>query len=85
MSSLHFNCSPMKHTMFFLIWMTVLSLLFILVGVMALLGYQSAEIVFWTDSALGSKSGKVAWISLSTVSLTLFLVLAIREHRNKKE
>ena len=73
----------MKHTMFFLLWSAVLAFLSMIVGVLALIGYSNAEVIFWTRSAIESKGGKIAWIVISTTCLMVFLGLAAREYRKK--
>ncbi len=73
----------MKHKLFMLVWLALLALCSTVVGVLALLEYANAEVIFWTRSPIESKTGKIAWIVVSATCLILFLMLTIRECRRK--
>ena len=75
----------MKHKLFMLIWLVFLAFCSVVVGVLALLGYANAEVIFWTRSPIESETGKIAWIVVSATCLILFLVLAVREYPRKRE
>ena len=75
----------MKHKPFMLIWLAFLAFCSVVVGILALLGYANAEVIFWTRSPIESETGKIAWIVVSAMCLILFLVLAVREYRRKRE
>ena len=73
----------MKHKMFMLVWLALLALCSVVMGVLSLLGYANAEVIFWTRNAIESEVGKIAWIVVSAMCLIVFLVLAVREYRRK--
>ena len=73
----------MKHKLFMLVWLAILAFCSAVIGVLALLNYANAEVIFWTQKPLESETGKIAWIVISAVCLILFLVLAVREYRRK--
>ena len=73
----------MKYKFFILIWVAALAFFCVVVGVLALLDYPNAEVYFWTRSAIESKTGKVAWIMVSTLCLITFTAWAVREYRKK--
>jgi hypothetical protein len=64
----------MKHKLF---------MLSLVIGVLALLNYANAEVIFWTQKPIESEAGKIAWIVISVACLILFLALAVREYRRK--
>ncbi len=74
----------MKHKVFMLAWLALLSFCSSVVGLFALLGYANAEVRFWTRRAIESEEGKIAWIVVSTTLLIVFLTLAAREYRRLK-
>jgi hypothetical protein len=55
----------------------------LVIGVLALLNYANAEVIFWTQKPIESEAGKIAWIVISVACLILFLALAVREYRRK--
>jgi len=67
-----------------LIWLALLAFSSVIVGVLALLGYANAEVLFWTRSPIETETGKIAWIVVSATCLILFLILAVREYRRKR-
>ena len=71
----------MKHKLFFFLWAALMSLLFVVVGTLALLGMFDAEIAFWSRDPIESREGKIAWIAVSALSLVVFSALAAREYR----
>jgi len=73
----------MKHKLFMLIWLAMLAFCSLVIGVLALLNYANAEVIFWTKTPIESEAGKIAWIVISATCLILFLVLAVREYRSK--
>ncbi len=75
----------MKHKLLMLIWLAMLAFCSVVVGVLALLNYAFAEVIFWTRSPIESEAGKIAWIVISLTCLILFLVLAVREYRSKTD
>ena len=68
-----------------LIWLAILAFCSAVVGVLALLDYANAEVIFWTNTPVESEAGKIAWVVISATCLILFLVLAIREYRRKND
>ena len=56
----------MKHKMFMLVWLALLAFCSVVMGVLALLGYANAEVIFWSRNAIESETGKIAWIVVST-------------------
>ena len=75
----------MKHKLFMLVWLAMLSFCSVVIGLMALLNYANAEVIFWTKTPIESEAGKIAWIVISATCLILFLVLAVREYRRKND
>jgi len=75
----------MKHNMFILVWLALLVSCFTIVGILALLGYANAEVIFWNSSPIESKMGKIAWIVVSATFLILFLRLIVRGSRRKND
>lgn len=75
----------MKHKLFVLFWLALLAFCSVGVGVLALLGYANAEVYFWNRSAIESEVGKIAWVVISATCLVLFLVLFVREYRQKQD
>ena len=73
----------MKHKLFMLLWLALLAFCFVVVGVLALLEYGNAEVIFWTKTPIESEAGKITWIVISVTCLILFFVLAVREYRRK--
>jgi hypothetical protein len=71
----------MKHGLFFLIWMALLAFLFTVVGVLALLGYWDAEVMFWTRTPIKSETGKLVWIVTSAFGFLVFSILSIVKYR----
>jgi len=71
----------MKHKLFLLIWLAMLSFLFMVAGVLALLDYSNVEIIFWTSSTVESKAGKIVWITISGMCLIIFSALAIFNYK----
>ncbi|NIP58786.1 MAG: hypothetical protein GWM92_10740 [Gemmatimonadetes bacterium] len=63
----------------------LMSVLFAVVGTLALLGPFDAKIAFWSRDAIEKREGKIAWIAASTVSLVLFSALAVGESRNGRD
>jgi hypothetical protein len=75
----------MKYKLFSLFCLAVLSLLFVVVGVLALLGYANAEISFWSRRAIESEAGKITWIVISATGLVVFSALAVSGYRKLKD
>ncbi len=75
----------MKHKMILLVWLALLSFCSVVVGVMALLGYANAEVIFWTNTPIESESGKIIWVSISAICLISVLVLSVQEYRKKND
>jgi hypothetical protein len=75
----------MKHKLFMLAWLAMLAFCSLVIGVLALLNYANAEVIFWTQKPIESEAGKIAWIVISTACLILFLALAVREYRRKND
>ena len=75
----------MKHKLFMLVWLAMLAFCSVVIGVLALLNYANAEVIFWTKTSIESEAGKIAWIVISATCLILFLVLAAREFRSKND
>ncbi|MDH3857247.1 MAG: hypothetical protein OEV07_04585 [Gammaproteobacteria bacterium] len=75
----------MKHKLFMLVWLAILAFCSAVIGVLALLNYANAEVIFWTQKPIESEAGKIAWIIISVAFLTLFLVLAVREYQRKND
>lgn len=71
----------MKHKLFFLYCMALMSFLFVVVGILDLVGVPSAQVGFWSGDPIESDAGKVAWIAISATCLATFLTLAARAHR----
>lgn len=71
----------MKHKLFFLYIMALMSFLFVVVGILDLLGYTNTEIGFWDGSAIETDAGRIAWIAISATCLAAFLAMAVRTHR----
>ena len=68
-----------------LAWLAMLAFCSLVIGVLALLNYANAEVIFWTQKPIESEAGKIAWIVISTACLILFLALAVREYRRKND
>ncbi len=68
-----------------LVWLAMLAFCSAVIGVLALLNYANAEVIFWTQKPIESEAGKIAWIVISVTCLILFLVLAAREYRRKND
>ena len=75
----------MKHKLFMLVWLAMLAFCSAVIGVLALLNYANAEVIFWAQKPIESEAGKIAWIVISVACLILFLVLAGRECRRKND
>lgn len=75
----------MKHKLFFLLWCAMLAFVSVIVGVLALLGFANAEVVFWTQTPIRSEAGKIVWIVISATCLIVFSVLAAIECRKGKD
>ena len=75
----------MKHKLFMLVWLAMLAFCSAVIGVLALLNYPNAEVIFWTQKPIESEAGKIAWIVISVTCLILFLVLAVREYWRKND
>ena len=75
----------MKHKLFLLVWLAILAFCSVVIGVLALLNYANAEVVFWSQKPIESEAGKIAWIVISAACLILVLVLAVREYRRKND
>jgi len=73
----------MKHKLFMLVWLDMLAFCSVVIGVLALLNYANAEVIFWTNTPIESVAGKIVWIVISATCFMLFLVLAVREYRRK--
>ena len=73
--------NQMKHKLFMLVWIALLAFCSVVIGVLALLDYANAEVIFWTRSPIESEAGEIAWIVVSATCLILFLTLAVREYR----
>ncbi len=71
--------------MFFLVCCAGLAFLFIVVGVLTLIGYPGAQIAFWTRSPVESTAGQIAWVVISTIGFIVLLTLAVKEYRKKKD
>ena len=75
----------MKHKLFMFVWLAMLAFCSVVIGVLALLNYANAEVIFWTKTPIESQAGKIAWIVTSATCLILFLVLAVREYRSNND
>jgi NADH:ubiquinone oxidoreductase subunit 5 (subunit L)/multisubunit Na+/H+ antiporter MnhA subunit len=75
----------MKHRLFMLVWLAMLAFCSVVIGVLALLNYANAEVIFWTQKPIESEAGKIVWIVISAACLILFLVLAVREYWRKND
>lgn len=73
----------MKHKLFFLYCMALMSFLFVLVGILDMAGYPNVEIGFWDGGAITGDAGRIAWIGISSIFLAAFLTMAVREHRRR--
>jgi len=71
----------MKHVQFFLICMAFLAFLFTIVGVLALLDYPNAEVIFWTKRPIESDAGKLVWVAASGIAFLVFSVLSVKRYR----
>ena len=67
----------MKHKLFMLVWLDMLAFCSVVIGVLALLNYANAEVIFWTNTPIESVAGKIVWIVISATCFMLFLVLAV--------
>lgn len=75
----------MQHKLFVLVWLAMLALCSLVIGVLALLNYSNAEVIFWTQKPIESEAGKIAWILISAACLIFVIVLAAREYRRKND
>jgi hypothetical protein len=75
----------MKHKLFLLAWLAMLSFFSLVVGVLALFGYANAEIIFWSGSAIESEAGKITWIVISAICLVIFSALTVSGYRRKND
>jgi len=71
----------MKHKAFFFYCMAFMSFLFVVVGIMDLIGVPNTQVGFWDGSAIETDRGRIAWIVGSAACLTAFLTMAMRSHR----
>ena len=67
----------MKHGLFLLILMSILTFLFTVIGILALMGYWNAEVVFWTRTPIKSDTGKLIWIIVSGIGFVIFSILSV--------
>jgi len=72
----------MKHVLFFLIFLSILTFLFVVVGVLAVLGYWNAEVIFWTRTPIKSEMGKLIWTIVSGFGFIVFSTLAVIKYRH---
>jgi hypothetical protein len=72
----------MKHKLFFFYCMALISFLFVVVGVLDLVGVPHTQIGFWDGSAIEADGGRIAWIGISAACLVAFLTMAGRAHRS---
>jgi len=63
--------------------MAMLCFFSFVVGVLALLDYPNAEIVFWSGSPIESEAGKITWIAISAMGLVLFSALTVSHYRRR--
>jgi hypothetical protein len=75
----------MKHKLFLFAWLAMLCLFSLVVGVLALLGYPNAEIVFWSGSPIESDAGKITWIVISAMCLVIFSALTVSRYRRRND
>jgi len=75
----------MKHKLFFFAWLAMLCFFSLVVGVLALLDYPNAEIVFWSGSPIESEAGKITWIVLSALGLVIFSALTVSRCRRRND
>ena len=73
----------MKHKLFFFAWLALLSFCFLVVGVLALVGYPHAEIIFWSRKTIESEAGKITWIVISAICLIIFSLLTLTYNRDR--
>jgi hypothetical protein len=64
--------------------MSLLAFLFAIVGVLALLGYWSAEVIIWTRTPITSETGKLVWIVMSGFGFVVFSILSIVKYRKNQ-
>jgi len=57
----------------------------LIVGVLALLGYPNAEVIFWSGKAIESEAGKITWIVISAICLVIFSVLTVSRYRRRDD
>jgi len=67
--------------MFF--WMAMLAFVSTVVGMLAISGHFNAEVLFWTNTPIESKGGKIAWVLISTTALIVFSALGLRAYRKQ--
>ena len=64
----------------------MLSICFVVVGVLSLLGFSYAEISFWSkDNVIESEAGKITWIVISTMCFVVFSALAVADYRKEND
>lgn len=71
----------MNYKLFFFYCMALMSFLFVVVGILDLVGVSNTQVGFWDGSAIRTNTGKIAWIAISATSLAAFLTMAVRGHR----
>lgn len=71
----------MKHKSFFFYCMALMSFLFVVVGILDVMGFPNTRIGFWDGSTIEGDAGKIAWIAISATCLAAFLTMAVRAHR----
>lgn len=65
--------------------MSIMAFLFTVVGMLALLDYWNAEVIFWTRTPIQSETGQIIWIIVSGICFVIFSILAIREFRKNDD
>ena len=63
--------------------MAMLAFVSAVVGVFAFSGNFNAEVLFWTNTPIESKGGKIAWIMISITALIAFSALGLRAYRKQ--
>jgi hypothetical protein len=75
----------MKHKLFLFAWLAMLCFFSLVVGVLALLGYPNAEILFWSENAIESEAGKITWIVISAMCLAVLSALTVSGYRRRND
>jgi hypothetical protein len=74
-----------KDRVFIFFWMAMLAFVSAAVGVFSIFGLFNAEIIFWTNTPIESKGGKIAWIMISITALIVFSAFGLRAYRKQNQ